>query len=658
MRARSTLVSHLFIALLALLVAPANLRAQYKELHWRAIAVDARLDSAGTLHVSERQSMTFTGDWNGGERRFNIRVGQRFNLESVSRVDSVSGRFLPLSEGDIALVDRYRMRDRVLRWRSRLPTDPLFANTTITYVINYTIGNLLVPRDSTYVLDHDFIFPERDGEIETFTLHLTVDKAWQTPPDFQARGEAAHLPPGEATYSAQHIPPLEGFVVRLPLRYRLAGHPASVEFGAPLIVRYALAALLLVAVLAFVVRFFLGERAIGRFAPLLDPSTIDEKWLEANVFDKLPEVVGAMWDDTTGSPEVAAVLARMVGEMKLKSEVTSVGWGIFKRDVLHLTLLVDRHSLPEYENQLVAAFFEGHSTTTDTDAVRRRYRSTGFDPSKIIAPALDRLMRVETRVGGKYPKPSKRLTIVLLIAASALLVAGFVLRISDVIRAMPWIIGIIVWSVVAYSQSAVWRARVVSPGPHSLRFLIPIVLGAGAILALQLNSDNRIGSFALAGVTFFFLALVNSVLNIGRSRQPAERISLRKRLAAGREYFKRELLREKPALRDAWYPYFLAFGLGANVDKWFKAFGGDAATMSAIGHSAYASSSLGGSHASSGPSFSGFGGGGAFAGGGSSGSWSSAVNSFASSVSAPSSSSSSGGSSGGGSSGGGGGGGW
>ena len=40
--------------------------------------MDARLDSTGTLLVRERQTILFTGDWNGGERPFYVRQRQPF----------------------------------------------------------------------------------------------------------------------------------------------------------------------------------------------------------------------------------------------------------------------------------------------------------------------------------------------------------------------------------------------------------------------------------------------------------------------------------------------------------------------------------------------------------------------------------------------------
>ena len=63
--------------------------------------------------------MVFTGDWNGGERRFDVRVGQHFDLERLARIDSVDGRAVPLREGDLAEVDNYGWgENRTLRWRS------------------------------------------------------------------------------------------------------------------------------------------------------------------------------------------------------------------------------------------------------------------------------------------------------------------------------------------------------------------------------------------------------------------------------------------------------------------------------------------------------------------------------------------------------------
>ena len=640
------------LLLLALLpaLATAALPAQERDLHWRAIDVDARLDRDGVLHVRERQVMVFTGDWNGGERRFDVRVGQHFELERLARIDSVDGRAVPLREGDLAEVDNYGWgENRTLRWRSRLPTDPPFAGTALTYEIDYTLGNILVPAGDGYVLDHDFAFADRSGAIDSFTVRLSLDDAWQAAPGFTGVFRTASLPPGE------------GYVVNVPLRYVLAGRPAGVEVGAAPVVRFAIAGALVVALLALFARFVARERSSGRFVPLVPPESIDEAWLRAQLFSMLPEEAGALWDDSTSAPEVAAVLARLVGEKKLASEVKSKGKGIFAQHVLHLRLLVDRDQLRGYERALVDALFQKGANSTSTDDVRARYKKTGFDPAAQIREALK--LRAANLPGGKgvQAKPSRRPTLLLLAAAVALLVLAGVRRETDALVAAVGAGVALATYLIAASQAAFWQSRVRNAAPHMLRFVVPVALGVAWLLLVMAEGRHRAGALVLAGLALLAIAVWNSVLNIATARQSPERLALRRRLAAAREYFRRELKQPAPALRDEWYPYFLAFGLGGEVDRWFKAFGGESAAVVSASRGASLGMAGGGSSRSGGPEFSGFGGGGGFSGGGSSGSWSAAVSSFAAGVSAPSSSSSggsSGGGGGGGSSGGGGGGGW
>jgi uncharacterized membrane protein YgcG len=192
--------------------------------------------------------------------------------------------------------------------------------------------------------------------------------------------------------------------------------------------------------------------------------------------------------------------------------------------------------------------------------------------------------------------------------------------------------------------------------------VIGIIIAFVMAFTLLLLS-NRVYAFslpALAGLTVWLIALINSICNRARLALTPERVALRRRLAAAREYFREELRKPSPAFSDSVYPYLLAFGLGPHVDKWFKAFSGTANATRVASGSAIGSTSIGSSSSGNSP-FSGFGGGGGFSGGGGGASFGAAIGSIASSVPSPSSSSSSGGSSSsssGGSSGGGGGGGW
>jgi uncharacterized membrane protein YgcG len=652
-RRRPTCAPSTAAALLALAAAvtlrPLQIEGQERELHWRTVAVDARLDSTGTLHVRERQVMVFTGDWNGGERRFDVRRGQRFEFGRLARIDASTGAERPLRQGDLSSVDEYSwLGNRTLRWRSRRVSDPLFNQTALTYVLEYTYGRILVPRDSGYLLDHDFAFSDRAGDIQEFTLNLTLDPPWRPVQSF----------PG--TYRTTGLPPGEGFVVSVPLHYAAAGRPGGVVFGATVMQRAALFLVFVITAAWLGVALWRRERDLGRFLPPLSPDAITDDWLQQHVFTLLPEAVGAAWDSTTAAPEVAAVLARLVAEKKLESEVENQGWGIFRRPVMRLRLLVDRSEFTGHERSLVDGLFMPGSKVTDTDAVRKRYATSGFDPASKIRAPIENIIRSAVGRESGEDKPRPWLTLALLGLAVVLLVSGVSSNPKDTVVAIGGVVAGVAVLVFAAANAYAWRSRVYRPGAHALRFVVPLALLAVALLVVLSGGSLRTGVAVLAGLTALALAIVNVVLNAARSRESRERIAMRQRLCAARDWFRRELQREQPRLRDDWYPYLIAFGLGPHVDRWFRAFGGSAvgSTTSSHGSGSFGSSS---GSSSSGSSWTGMGGGGGFSGGGSSGSWAAAAGVMAAGVSRPSSGSSGGGGGGGGgggSSGGGGGGGW
>jgi hypothetical protein len=635
------------LALLLSCVATQTVQAQ-RALHWRAVSVEARLDSAGELHVRERQQIVFTGDWNGAERTFNIRLGQKLQFERMLRVDPATGAEQEMTKGDLDQLHHYDWAgNNTIRWRSRLPSDPPFDATALTYVLEYSYSNILVPRDRSYDLDHDFAFSNRSGEIERFTLALTIDEVWRAPPSFTG------------SYGPTRLPPTDGFVITVPLEYRRSGVPPAVALGASPLERYVLTVLLVAAVLTLGVRFIVMERSSGRFAPLLPANAIDEAWLTTHVFPLMPEEVGAAWDDTTGAPEVTAVLARMVAEKKLASRVETKKVLFLERNVLYLSLLVPRSDLSGYEHTLVDALFSPGSTETDTDQVKARYSRTGFDPASMIRkPIEDRLKALAGR-SSSVGKPSRLPTLVLFVAAIALMVLAGRATAVDALWAGLAGAGLMAVYLFSVIQSALWRNRVRSWTGHSLRFVLPMAAAMVGVLVLIISGRYRVGVSALAALVVLCVALWNSVLNVARTRQSPELIALRKRLASARAYFQRELRQARPALRDDWFPYLMAFGLGPHMDKWFRAFSG---TSTSVAHSSIARSSSGissgGMLSGRSESWTGWGGGGGFAGGGSSGAWAAAAGTMAAGVSKPSSGSSSGGSSSGGSSGGGSGGGW
>ena len=126
---RSSLLVAACVAFLILAVS-GEARAQ-RQLHWSRLDVVAHLEADGTLDVSETQTIVFTGDWNGGERRFIVHPRQTFDFVGISRItaDGAEGR---RQDGSLDDVDEYAWTSvDTLRWRSRKPSDPPFANSTL-----------------------------------------------------------------------------------------------------------------------------------------------------------------------------------------------------------------------------------------------------------------------------------------------------------------------------------------------------------------------------------------------------------------------------------------------------------------------------------------------------------------------------------------------
>ncbi len=620
--------SKAFLALFLLFAA-----ADSRTLHWRGLAVTAHLDGDGRLHVQERHSIVFNGDWNGGERIFRRNLENVLRLERISRIDA-SGRAIPLREDkSLAHVDDYAWHDsNTLRWRSRLPSDPPFQNQEITYLLEYTDANILIPTDGSYLLDHNFGLPDLQWPIDAYSLDFSLDPVWQpidAVPKHITRSNTAH---GENVTVTAH------------LRHTGAALPAAVNAGAPAPLRYALLALLLGGAAFFGWLFWRRERALGRFEPLPDPTSIDRQWLDEHIFKFLPEVVGAAWDDRTGAAEVAAVIARLVHEGKLSSRIEKGGF--LKKDVLVLTLLQKRDAFEGYEASLVKSLFVDGDTTS-TEEIKAHYKGKGFDPVSKIRDPLQRKVR-EIGSRGGAPKIDWKPTLILAAAGVALLAAGGFagpLNIVGGIVAASIVLGLYIAGLFGALD---YRRRLSRLGVSALEF-VPAILLILAVPAISLRF--RFSAFTLAGLVLVALAAIRSILNLAKSRDAGDRLENRRRLTAARDYFARELRNPNPALDDAWFPYLLAFGLGANVDQWFHAFGRQSGVISSSFGSS-SQSSPGSSSASGGWT----GGGGAFGGAGASGTWAVAAAGMAAGVASPGSGGSGGG--GGGSSGGGGGGGW
>jgi hypothetical protein len=621
--------------------------AQTKELHWQSLDVRAHLDADGALHVRETQAIVLDGDWNGGERRFSIRDGQRLRFERLIEKGASGNTIRELRRGDLDHIGEFRWFDgRVLRWRTRMPDDPPFRDALRIYELDYVVAGVLLRQGGRYFLDHDFAFPDRSGIIEHLHGELTFDPSWRPLNTFEASFDVDSLPPGQ------------GAVRSAALEYVGTGHPlAQGEVrAAPGWIADLGCVILVALVLAGAIVVIRRERERGRFEPLDSPDSIDAAWLGENLLRYRPEDVGAAWDGDISTHEVMAILARMSQAGQLTSEVKPRGWWIFKTHVLHLKLLVAADSLPPTDRALARKlFFDGQ--TTDTDRIRSHYRSRGFDPTAVIRKYVK--PRAETIVGRDEARPSWYWKLsagligagVLLVAVGAFLEPGTAALITMVA------LGIVGSMIIAVQFARAYRN---APSARLRPVLVVFVLVGGILWGLRWALHRPdITVIECLGAVLLASGMLDVLLIAFLCRRSTDDLRRRRRLQAARNYFQRELREPSPRLDDAWLPYLLAFGLGPDVDRWFKVSGVAATGSSSSGFSSGSSghTSLHGTSAWTG------GGGGTFSGAGSSGSWVSAVSTLAAGVSAPSSGGGSsgggsGGGGGGGSSGGGGGGGW
>ncbi len=210
-------------ALLALTFAGRAAPATARELHWAGIDIDAKVESDGTLVISELQHMVFTGDWNGGERTFRVGLGQSIQLDRIVRIDPSTGEQRELVRGNLKEVDQWKWTSgNVLRWRSRRPTDPEFDNTRIDYRLDYRLTGVFEPfGERGFHLSHDFAFPDRDGVIDKIAVRLALAPEWRPLRPLPERIEGGPLEPGRS------------FVVEMDLELAPGVSPDSVPNAAP-----------------------------------------------------------------------------------------------------------------------------------------------------------------------------------------------------------------------------------------------------------------------------------------------------------------------------------------------------------------------------------------------------------------------------------------
>lgn len=660
-------------SVLSLVGLAGSLPAQQRTIEWPDIVVLAHLKADGTLDVVEQQAMRFTGDWNGGERRFDVRASQTFTLRGMSRIDPRRETPIRMRAGSLEGVDEYRLfDDHVLRWRSRRPDAPAFDGDVLIYRLAYRYRYVLTSEGGThFTLAHDFAFADRDEPITKLRVRLTLDSAWRASPEFAGTYEATSLPPGQ------------GFVVRVALTRVAPDRPAAVHMGTALGMRIGLVAATVLVAAWCLVLLARHARRRAQFEPVLYAEQVTRAFLDEHIFVHPAEVIGAAWDNHVGPRAVSALIARWISEGKLASEITADPDNA-RGSVLHLRLLVARDRFVGYERELIDALFARGATTTSTTSIRARYKESGFNPALEIMDGVDDRVRAlaidsdeeEERLARRF---QRQLTFALFVVGVVCLVRGALLEQYGGSMALTGLLVLLCWWVISW-----WVAvskRDAAPGFPMTMGIVGALVGVlvASWCGVLLATPWPLGPMPVLAFTMWVAMVVWATVASARTHSSADRIRLRLRLAAARAWFDAELRRPQPMLEPGWYPYLVAFGLTKQADAWFAATAGAPANRAPTGRASSggrASASWSAAtdvNADNDAGFAGFGGGGGFSGAGGGSEFGSAIAELVDSVPAqPSRTASSGegrGSSGGGSgssssssssssSGGGGGGGW
>jgi hypothetical protein len=529
--------------------------AQTRELRWKSLEVHARLDDAGALHVDERHVTEFTGNWNGGERVFQLNDGQAIEVRGMSRIDPSTGARTELVRGDLSQVDHYNVNHTdeqvTLRWRVRARDAPPLRHAKFVHIVSYVHHGVAQAEDAdVFSIAHDFSF-ERPGPLDTISVTLEVDRAsWQPIGTLRAVSRGRNL-----AHDAS-------FVVRAKLAWIGSGHPptrAHVELTPRSVSAegWALLLLLLLGPVLLAARRIRDERRRGRLARLEPARANDSSWRADHCLRHPPELVSLLWPSAEPpwprAHSVAALLARLELEGTIATRVIG--------DQLTMSLLVDRSQLAGHERAVVDGFFFDGDVTSSA-SIKRHYKSTGFHPAHYLAE----LRALASRLLGppREAKVERLLNVIVgLLGCYLLLQAPGHGPQRLAIATIPG--GFLCFVAAAFAGR--WRAHLEWGARELSEVLLvaalPVVAAAAHITALELEPPwgASLGG-ALLALSYFSVALGSA-----RTRDSAEGLVLRRGLCSFRLYVE-ERLGAGHNLPNELVPYVLAFGLGEDASAW------------------------------------------------------------------------------------------
>ena len=144
-------------------------------------------------------------------------------------------------------------------------------------------------------------------------------------------------------------------------------------------------------------------------------------------------------------------------------------------------------------------------------------------------------------------------------------------RISTNVAAL-FVFGVLPLILFARREGLRFRANIQWGPQKALSSLLPgaAAIGAAAVYLWRWADSGvvPVSDGLVVGVVMLTLSVLFAGVGALKSTQHRAALAFRKMLASGREFFIAELAKERPALRDEWFPWVLAFGLGKQMDDW------------------------------------------------------------------------------------------
>ena len=592
-------------ALSGLLIAAPAARAQ--SVVWTVIDVKAHLDNDGRLHVVETHDLELReGGGFNLTREFGLGVDQSIVFRSLRRIGPGSVD-VGLEDAEVGLPDRYRYYPMGHVYFS-IPE--LERGTRLAYRLEYELVNALSPawavaagkgplarpvgfepplarlrevvadlreawpaRDRLYRLDHDVLFPSRDGPgfaVERVDYQLQFDTAWKlVDPD-------AELGKAQAD---------QDYRVRRLFERVVDEPPAAVEVHAASVRWMAVAAV----VLAVPVLWLLLLVAEGVGNRLLGGVTFET--MGVRLSSLAPEVVAAYMSGGSGTaPTLDAILARMAAERKIAIEVepaaspvvattepSSDASAVEDEDddetppLVKIRRLAALESLPSFERDLLQRLLVGGRREVTSVELQSLYSERGFEPWQAVKDLL--------------PSDSRRSRSFLAGLFGLASLGGVALQITSMGNVDP-IPVVIIANVLLLGALRLWPRAYWHGGKSwtaAIALLIPGAFATAAALALLVSANPPLPARGWVGAAIVALSAYAALLALARRPWRAEPHATVRELERTRRYAERELRRPQPRLEDRFVPHLEALGLGPRLERWRNAggnvVGGDLANL-------------------------------------------------------------------------------